>query len=508
MGSTQSLSYQVANTNTGGNIGERIFQVRFTIGNGSLFSNTTAAPAGWTRSAFSTTSVTFLANSWANAIAVGGSANFSLVLAMLSTTTDQSQTLASVRATYTTTTTGPPFKSSGRATINNPGSWTLKSLAITSFQITDTLGNPITALLAGSSFRLVMTVQNFSTVTQSGIISSPNPPTAVKTGTVTQSLTGTVGSPLTLAAGASGTITFTFSTAATDNGTIYFTAFARASASVTSASATSTTLTVSSCVLAASFTAPASSSCLYSGSNITLTLALTNYCGSTLTTVTPTLATTGPATLVSGPTPATIASLASGAATSVNWTYQINSSAATNPFTFSGSATSASPAVTSPTATSPTITRGEYPTVVNPSVTDASSTNVELTWSVTNSGCAAAKSVAVTFPAGWTWANDAYSLVNLSAINPVETWVASGTNPVTFTSPDIPNQLPLTFGGNFSLVFSATPATAGSSSFTVGVTDANNITVSAPVSVTVNPYNSAAGGLNFLTNDTWREAFP
>jgi hypothetical protein len=511
-GSTQSLSYQITNTNTAPNTGERIYQMRFRMvgGGTSLFSATTAAPAGWTRTAFTTTSVTFRANSWANAIAVGGSATFTLVMAMRTSTADVSETLRDMRAYYTTTTTGPPFTTLSSLTTNTPGSWTLKSLTITSFQITDTSGAVISSLTAGGSFRLVMTIKNNTTVTQNAIASNPNPPTAVKTGTVTQGLTGTVTSPspLNLAPGASGTITFTFSTVAGDNGTIYFTAAARVSASVTSASATSPTLTVATCLLSASFTAPAAASCLYPGSNITLTLALTNNCGSPLTTVTPTLSTAGPATLVSGPTPASIASLAVGATAPVNWTYQINSSVATNPFTFTGGATSAAPALTAPAATSPVITRGEFPTVINPLVTDASSTNVELAWTVTNNGCAAAKSVAVTFPAGWVWANDAYSLVNLSAVNPVETWTSSGANPVTFASPDIPNQLPQTFSGDFGLVFSATPASAGTSSFTIGVTDANNITINVPVSVTVNPYNSGAGGLNSVTNKSWREVIP
>ena len=521
MGSAQTLSYQVTNTSTGGNAGERIYQMQFSMSTitgvtHSKFSCVSIVPpAGWTVSACSPTSVTFRASSWANAIAVGGaSVNFAVVLNMRSTTADGTETYSLMRASYTLSTT--LSNRSGRATPSGTKSWTLLSLAITSFKIFDLSGVPITALLAGGSFRLVMEVTNVSSVTQSGIISSPNPPGATKTGTVTQSLTGTVGSPLTLAATAKSTITFTFSTAATDNGTIYFTAFAKnATATATSLSAISTTLTVAPCILAASFTAPASSSCLYPGSNFTLTLALTNNCAVALTNLTPTLATTGPASKVSGATPAIIASLAAGASAPVSWTYTIDPGAATNPFTFTGGATSAAPgpALTAPTATSPTITPGGFPTVVNPLVTNASSTNVELTWTVTSSGCAAAKSVAITIPAvpaGWVWANDAYSLVDLSATNSVETWVASGANPVTFASPDIPNQMPPspTLNGDFSLVFSATPASAGTSTFKVNVTDANGVVVPVSVPVTVNPFDPI--GLNNVTNGIriWREQFP
>jgi hypothetical protein len=243
-----------------------------------------------------------------------------------------------------------------------------------------------------------------------------------------------------------------------------------------------------------------------------LTLALTNNCGTTISNITPSINTNGgPVSIQSGPTPATITTLAAGATSSINWVYQINSSAASNPFAFSALAVGVAPALVSSTAISQTVTRGEFAALVNPTVTNASSTNVELTWQVTNNGCARAKSVAITYPAGWVWGGDAYSLVDLSASNSVETWASSGTNPVTFASPDIPSQMPQTFGGDFDLVFSSTPATAGTSGFTVNVTDANNITVPATpasVSVTVNPFSAGAGGLNNATNGIWREVIP
>jgi hypothetical protein len=512
MGSTQSLSYRITNTNTGTNTGERIFEMRFRVLTGSsLFSGATAAPAGWTRTAWSTTAVTFQATSWANAIVVGGaSVSFTLVLTMRSSNVDISETLRDLRARYTKSTGGPPFSSISAVVTNKPDSWTLKSLTITSFQITDTLGSPISSLAAGGNFRLVMTVKNNSTSPQNAIVSNPNPPTTVETGTVTQSLTGTVTSPspFNLASLASGTITFSFSTAGSDNGTIYFTAQARVGTSVTSNTATSPILTFSSCVLSGSFQLPASSICQYAGSNITLRMALKNNCTSPINTVTPALnPPAGPVTLVSGPTPATIGSIAVGATATVDWVYQINNSAATNPFTFVGSATSLSPALTAPAATSPGVTRGEFPIAVNPLVTNASSSNVEMTWTPTNNGCAAVNSVAISIPAGWVWANDAYSLVDLSAINSVETWVASGANPVTFTAPNVANRLPQSFGGDFSLVFSATPASTTTSNFTVNVTDANGAAISVAVPVTVSPFKDP-NGLNSVTTTIWREQIP
>lgn len=518
MGSTQSLSYLVTNTNTGTNTGERIYQVRIRISSGSTFTAATVAPAGWTLTARTTTTATFRASSWANAIAAGTSKSFTVVVLMRTTTADVNDKLRDVRAYYTTTTTGTfvnltSITSTIAATPAPPtqpsvqGQWKLVSLLVT-MQITDLAGAPITTIAAGNSFKLVMTVTNKSSAIQNGITANPNPPAQTTTGTTAPTLTGTAGSPLNLAAsGGNGTITFTYSTAITKYGTVYFTASAQKSTTVTSLSAISPTLTVVQCVFSASITA--SDTCLYPGQNISVTMLLTNACASAFTTVTPTLATTGPATYFSGPTPPIIASIAgSGGTATVGWVYTVNAATATNPFTFTGSATSASPALTAPTAASPSIQRGEFDVGVTPNVTNASSANVELSWDVTNTNaCAAANSVAVTIPAGWVSANDAYSVVNVNPTTAIETWVVSGANPVTFTAPNVAGRLPVTFDGNFNLVFSATPAISGISIFTVNITDAAGDVVSVPVSVTVNPYLDA-DGLNDVNNGSWREQIP
>ena len=514
MGSVQTLSYQITNTNTGGNVGERIYEMRFVLpGTGTVFSSSTSAPAGWTRTAFSTVSVTFRADSWATTIAVGGTpVTFPLNFIMRSTSADLSDSLKSIRASYTSSTTGN-FNRTGRNTINTSNLWTLKSLAITSFQITDTLGNPITALAAGSSFRLVMTIKNNTTASVSNIVSNPAPPTAFSAG-VTQALTSTVGSPLTLAAGASGTITFTYSTSATDSGTIFFTATAKSGANITSALATSNTLAVGRFIASLN---PAAPICLYAGANLTVTMDLTNKYPYNITNVTTNLAPVAgaPVNYISGPVPAspiaTIATTPPAAVTSVTWVYQVNNNLiATDPFTFGGGATGTGntagfPIHTTPSTATAPISRGEFPIVVNPAITNAASGNVQLTWTLTNNGCYPVNSVSIAIPAGWTWANDAYSLVTPSAGISVETWVVSGTNPITFTSPGALSQIQQTFSGDFSLVFSATPAAAETSTFTLTVTDATPTAVNVPVTVTVNPYLS--GGLNTSTGNVSREEF-
>jgi len=505
MGSAQSLTYAVTNTSTGGNVGERIYEMRFRLNSGSLFSASTAAPAGWTRTAFSTTSVTFRATSWANAIAVGGAAvNFSLVIAMRSTTADvTNERLRDMRASYTTTTTGPPFTRTGRVTANTPGSWNLKSLAITSFQITDTGGLPITAQAAGNNFQLRMTVKNNSSTAQNPVVSNPNPPTRIWVGTGPSPIC-VAGGSLSLAAGASGTIIFSCSSVATASGVISFSATAQRGGTVTSVVATSTSLAISNFIASVA----ASSSCLYAGASLTITMTISNNTGSTITAVSGSVAPVAgaPVIYVSGPTPASIASIANLGSAAVTWVYTMTVAGATNPFTFSGTAsgTSGSLLIT-PTATTSAMTRGNFPATVNPTATNAASTNTELTFNITNIGCASVNSVAVTAPAGWTFGGDAYSLVDVSAVSSIETWTTSGANPVTFTAPNIAGQVPLTFGGSFSLVYSATPPSATVSTFNLLITDANGTSTVVPLNITVNAYK--AGTLNDATGKFWREDF-
>lgn len=510
MRSTQSLTYNVMNANTGLDTGRCFSRVRFRVQNGTTFSAATVAPAGWTRTAITTgttASVIFSASSAAGYIPLAASLNFTLVLVMRTGAADSNETLRDVRPSYTNTTCTTGITNAGNVVT---GAWAVRSLAITTFQITDLGGTPITAITAGTSFRLVMTVRNNSNVTQNNIVSNPNPPTAIKTGTVTQVLTGTVSSPspLNLAALASGTITFTYSTVVTDGGTIYFTADARNGATVTSRLATSTTLAVSRFAAAIA----SSHACRYAGFNITITMTLTNSYPYSILNVTPTLTPVAgaPVTYVSGPTPAApIANVpVSPPTTSITWVYQLNTIGAINPFTFSGSATGTgntggSPIITTQTTTSAAISRGSFIASIDPAVVNAASTNVELKTTVTNNGCAAVNSVVITAPAGWTGASDAYSLVNLSAVSAIETWTTSGVNPVTFTAPNIAGHMPVLQTGDFSIVYATTPAAATISVFTIRVTDANGDSEDVPVSVTVNAFKS--GTLNDAVNRNWRE---
>lgn len=518
MGDTQAFVFRIANTSTGSNIGERIYEVRFRINTGSQFSSSTAAPAGWTRTAWSTTSVTFRANSWNSAIPVGTPQDFTIVIVARTTSADVTERLRDVRSRYTLTTSGN-FARTGTVTTSNVGSWALRSLSIDDFYITDVSNNRINSLVAGQQFRLVMLVRNISSATQSSIVSSPNPPTAVKTGTVTQSVASTVYSPnpLTLAPGASGTITWTYNTNSADSGTIQFTAFARnSSSSATSVVATSTVLTVGVFVAQINL----SRTCAYINQDFNVTMNLTNQLGFAINNVTPTLTPPVGATLVSGPTPASVnVPAASTVNNAFTWVYRFTGGVAGTNYTFSGSAsgTAAPPGSgtrTTLVTTSSPIKRGGFEPTVSPADTNVGNTNVELSWVLQNKGCAHANQVRITAPAGWVYSGEAYSEVDqVNPPNPFtgtadNVWIVSGANPVTFTAPAA-NVLVLTSPvkrGEYSLVFSSVPTVAGMSTFVLRITDVNGDFVDRNVDVTINPFGS--GGLNDLQQPRqWREEF-
>ena len=512
MGTTQALSLSVTNTSNGGNAGERIYEMRFRLnGTGTVFSATTAAPAGWTRRSFSSTSVTFRATSWATAIPTGSSTGFTLALALNTSSANVTETLRDARASFTTDTNfGNGITRSGRTTINSPASWTRKGLQITSFQTVDiSTGLPISTIVAGQSFRLVMRVSNLSTATQSGIIASPNPPTANKTGTVTQGLTSTVYSPnpLTLGSGASGTITFTYTTAASNNGTISFAAYARNSGNTTtSRTALSNVLTVSGGSFIANLAV--SPACAYIGQSFTVTMNLTNSYSYGITGITPTLSPTvgGIVSLTSGPTPATRTLAAS---TTLNgafqWTYLITGGTAGQTLAFSGTAsgTASSPGSgtkTTPAALSATVTRGGFMPTADPPNTNADSSAAEISFGITNIGCGTkVQSVSISYPAGWTYGGDGYSQD--------ETWnPPAGAGPVVFSAPAAANQINYGGSGSYSLVLN-TPIATGTYLFTLIMTDSLGATVTQTVPVTLDPFNSGSPSLNQTNSGTWREEF-
>ncbi|MDH3310604.1 MAG: hypothetical protein OEM48_06405 [Gammaproteobacteria bacterium] len=539
MGTTQTVTFQITNTSGGGNAGERIYEMRFRLpGTGTVFDAATTAPVGWNRTAFSSTSVTFRATSWSNAIPSGSFLYFNLVMVMRTTTADVNETLRDARASYTLDTNFTNgITRSGRTTVNNPGSWALKSLQITSFLVTDLLGN--TSVVAGNPFRVVITVRNNSSTTQNSIISAPNPPTmttSLWTGPVpTLASTTYSPNPLTLAPGASGTITFQYNTNSGSDGNVSFAAYVRNNTnSATSRTLTSNIFSVGrfSASISVTPTSP-TPGCEYEGKLLTVTMTLTNNFPYNIINITPTLTPSvgAPVVYQSGPTPAAPAPgpiTASGGTLVFTWTYLLSGGNPGDLFSYTGSATGTgvtggSPTRTTPPSTTANIKRGGYSPSVGPvsaGTSNADSTNEILRWLITNNGCADVKAVSVTIPAGWTVAaTDPYFSYSLVAQdnppNPGTTqienvWTVSGANTVVFTAPLVPyNVLPLIPAspkqGDFRLVFATTPAVSGTSNFSIRITDTNDVFVDRTTTITVDPYNT--GGRNDTNKVNWREVF-
>jgi hypothetical protein len=145
---------------------------------------------------------------------------------------------------------------------------------------------------------------------------------------------------------------------------------------------------------------------------------------------------------------------------------------------------------------------------VAPTDTNASSTNQELTWTVVNRGCAAINSVSILIDTDWTYANDAYSAVDVSAVNTVETWSAGTPNPLQFTAaPTAAERLPIDFTGDFSLTFSALPVTPETSNFQITIIDTAVPQNTKIVSTSVNVQPFDLTGPNAAGTLIWQEQF-
>lgn len=169
--------------------------------------------------------------------------------------------------------------------------------------------------------------------------------------------------------------------------------------------------------------------------------------------------------------------------------------------------------VTSPTVTSANEDIDGYVVELSPATTNASSRNEELTWSVTNKGCAPVQQVSLSGsnPAGWAWTGgDSYSSVGSSE---VENWAVGGANPpVVFGAPAPADRLPQLEAGDFKLVFPATPPWAGvpvTYTFNITITDANAVPIvkTLPTTITVNAFDLSPGGGNYSKPGGWREKY-
>ncbi len=512
MGSSNNpITFHVANNSTAG---ETIRSVRFTIS--TTYTSlpnpeTFTAPAGWTCARSSNTRITCTAGSATSYLGPGDSGDFTFDINSVASNRDRTTNLSSAQALFVGSGTW-------RTPNSTTSSWTWKALLMT-------LTPSPTGVGSGCQFTLTMNVTNESTQNNLTISPVPSPrPTASTSGGASVDSPSPVPSSLTLNAGASGSIVWTYTLSGPAGGAVSLTACASTTGSCSTAGASRTSLTVTSaaitvmggvsCGLSSSLTS--SQACLFSGDIATFQMLVTNTTGGPVTAVTPSTLTrivTGNANIGSftGPTPASIASLPSPSTGTFTWTAVVTGDPNTT-YAVQGYATAAGPLQTA-TTQSPVQDIDGY--VVTVGATNADSTNAELTWTVRNSACSKVDQVGIAMPdtVNWTYGNDGYALVHNVAGNADDSWsltYSAGT--ATFTAqaaadriPPPPVAPPLN-EGTYSLLFSQTPATAGTYTFIVTVVDDAIPPVSRvkQTAVTVNPFDPA--GPNATTGTgVWRE---
>lgn len=249
-----------------------------------------------------------------------------------------------------------------------------------------------------------------------------------------------------LASGASGTMIWTYS--ADISGAVYFTARAKNSGNTAaSASVSSNTVVIDSFTSALSVTPSA----VISGQNITVEMDVANNGSTSLVNIAPS-ALTGcgggaTETLVSGPSPSSISSLAAGSSGIFLWTYQITG-AVGQAYCLSGNAAANGPVNTN-SSTSNTGTISSYSVTLSPSKVTSGSTNKTLTWTIYNGGGCPIKEVDIVTPAaGGNW--------TCSSVTPPAGWNASCANTVQFLSSGTGSDIGAGGTQSFSITFSAT----------------------------------------------------
>lgn len=298
--------------------------------------------------------------------------------------------------------------------------------------------------------------------------------------------------PFDLPSGESRTITWFYSADA--SGTVYFTSSARNSGSTaTSGSVSSNTVTIGD--FTASLTVSPTS--VISGQSVTVTMTVSNNGASALINIVPSITPLGTATktLVSGPTPSSISSLAGGTSGTFQWTYTITGSTGQT-YYFSGNATANGP-VTSSTGTSNTGSISTYSVVVSPSTVATGSTNVTVSWTVYNNGGQAVKSVKIDIPPPLTSNCSATKGWGYQGNTPPANWGSSTSgapvSSVTFTSNNPMDTYGIPVGGSksFSIIFSCVPDVDSDTVYTfpVTITDKNNNTAVVNSTITVTAYS-------------------
>lgn len=255
--------------------------------------------------------------------------------------------------------------------------------------------------------------------------------------------------PFSLASGSTGTVIWTYS--ADSSGQVYFSARASASGGTAQSKAV-----VSNTVLIGDFTAslalsPAS---VINGQDVTVDMTVANNGNSALVNISPSLLSgcAGGAveTLVSGPSPASITSLAKGSSGVFTWTYRITGSVGQT-YCLTGNATANGPVLTN-TAASNSGHISSYSVTVAPSAIASGSTNFTITWNVYNGGGCGLREAAIGLPQpGW----------NCSSVSAPAGWQGSCGGQAQFSSTGPGSDIGSGSTGSFSVTFSTSETVSG-----------------------------------------------
>lgn len=504
-----SVSINVRNSNTGGNSGENIYRVQFRLLAGYTWILPTP-PAGWsvslnasrTRATFTTTS-----NTVPPKIATGQSQTFNLILGPIP---QGSQDVANEFWLNRVTATYDPGSNPTARQNNPPGtSWNRRSLYMT----LAASPSSVTASAPNNIITVTMTVADrrlSGSTGLTGVTSTPLPPS---NSPVPSGFTVTAGAnptPVTLTPGQTKSLVWTYTVGFAPGktcpqatpGTVTFSAQATAG-NVSARSPSVTTNAVSIGCFTASIAAPA---CGVAGGSATVVMTVYNYNSSNMNslrnaTLTKDAASTATGTASCGaPAYSSFTAPPSSSSTTVTWSCTLPASALVgDTYIFDGQVTgtlqSDGNTYTTPLSSSAPLTFAATGIMAVLSLTNvpAGSTNVLITWTITNSGCTAQSlnNVQVTIPAAgappdaWTYISSA------SIVNNIDDWSDSLSGSVVTYAAGTP--MPLGTSGDFDIMFSQVPTTQNPYVFNVHTTDTTGITRDISTTITVDP--EAAGGV-------------
>lgn len=403
-------------------------------------SSSSVAPAGWYIGTISNTGssarITFLAIT--DDLAPGENADFTVVL----NGSGDGPITADVND-MTDTLTGMLVKDNpwgNRTFTGTPPAWPRHSLAVSYSAVPPSVG-------IGDPITLLALVTNRSTVTQSSV--QPTGITVSGTGGATYS-SGPVPASATLDPGENQVFTYSFT--AVSSGTAVFTGSAfNGTGLVTAYPAASNTVVIG------DFTATMdiSSASIISGQQVTVTMTVKNNGSGVLAGITPSISTSGTASLAldSGPTPAAIGNLPAGTTGIFEWVYTVSGSPG-DTYGFTGQATSTT--LTTNTAVSPTGSVAVYAVVPSPATVASGATNVSLNFTVYNNGSSGVRQVRITTPPGSSYTG---------ASAPPGWSIQTGGNPVRVRFRNTSNPIPVGSNATFTLNFSSVPVVSSPSNF-------------------------------------------